>query len=88
MEVGSALVTLVLILLLNLEFTRFINRVLLDIFLLFSDITNVPVIIEEARHGFRRAVIQKHGLQIFSKGYFTLYSLMIEKLMVLMILAL
>lgn len=85
MEVGSALVTLVLILLINLEFTRFINRVLLDIFLLFSDITNVPIIIEEARYGFRRAVIQKNGLHRFSLGYFTLYAFMIEKMMVLVI---
>lgn len=84
-EVGSALVTLVLILLINLEFTRFINRVLLDIFLLFSDITNVPIIIEEARYGFRRAVIQKNGLHRFSLGYFTLYAFMIEKMMVLVI---
>ena len=84
-EVRTALVRLVYILLANLEFRRLINRVLLDISLLLSDITNVSVIIEEARHGFRRAVIQKHGLHRFSLGYFTLYAFMIEKMMVLVI---
>jgi hypothetical protein len=84
-EVRTALVSVIFILLVNLEFRRLINRVLLDIFLLLSDITNVPIIIEEARHGFRRAVIQKHGLYIFSLWYFTLYAFMIENRMVVVI---
>ena len=87
-EVRTALVSVIFILLVNLEFRRLINRVLLDIFLLLSDITNVPIIIEEARHGFRRAVIQKHGLYIFSLWYFTLYAFMIENRMVVVIWAL
>jgi hypothetical protein len=84
-DVRTALVSEVFILFVNLEFTRLINRVLLDIFLLLSDITNISVIIEEARNGFRRAVIQKHGLYTFSLWYFALYAFMIEKLMVLVI---